>query len=473
MNNLFVLRKVEDFAAGAFENTAVDDGGVQLGRRGTGHLLEGSYTSQPFSTDAFRALIPSWNADTPPGTSIEVQVRVQVQGVWSEWFGFGHWSSFQHRSSPEPRQDTLARVESEWLRILPQIPPANAAQIRVHLHTEVEKKTPTVLLMAVSVLPDSKEEPKEKKRERVLNIPMYSSLVRDPSLMREMNDATALTMLMNRWGTDLLPEEVARGSYDIGAQTYSNLSFLSSVGGVYGFVSYVGFGGLDALRREIWKDWGVAALVRYRKAKPKGQEGQGLPQVEQEKDVLAQKESPVWLQATEDSAGHLLVVCGFLKKNGEEYVVIQDPLSGGNDEVKKEIQLSLFLQMYQDIYVVLHRSHAEHVNYRPQREQVHLQIEADEIFVSDGNEPLIPGRFSLQEKDNSTLCYTLSSSKAYASAAQREFYYLQADEEGRVKFDKSSAVGKRLTFYRVGPGGYTWVAEKWIESEKGEKHDNG
>ncbi len=462
MKTMFVLSSVEDFAAGAFENTAVDDGGIQLGRRGTGYLAEGSYTSQPLACSLFRALIPSWNADTPPGTSIELQVRVQANGEWSRWFGFGHWSSFQYRSSPEPQQDALACVHSEWLRILPQAHSANAAQIRVHLHTQVEKKTPTIFLMALSVLADETPAEKERARERVLALPSYSSLVRDPSIAAQMGDVTSLTMLMNRWGTDLLPEEVARGTYDTGTHSYSNLAFLSSVGGIYGFESYVGFGGLDVLRKEIWQGHAVGAQVCYRK---------NVQDAQTDKPTHTDSR-PFYPSAVQNSSGHLLVVRGFFEKDGEEYVAVNDPLASGNPEVAQEIALPLFRQMYRGLFLAVHRNQNEFVGYRPQRELVQLQIHNDEIEVSKNDEMLIPGQFSTQDRDSSTLCFTLSSSVAYASAAQRPFYYLQADEEGHVRFDRSAAEGKRMTFYRIGPGGYTWVGEKRIEATKEEKEEH-
>ncbi len=464
MKNVFVLRSVEDFAAGAFENTAVDEGGIQLGRRGTGHLSQGTYTSQPFATCSFRVLIPSWNVDTPPGTSIELQVRVQAQGEWSEWVGFGHWSSFQDRSSPTPQEYGFVKVSSERLSVLPQTPSASAAQIRVHLHTEEEKKTPTVLLMAVSVLPDKEVEEREAVRERMLAIPMYASLVRDPLIAEKIADATALSMLMNRWGVDILPEEVARGSFDMGAQTYSNLSFLSAIGGIYDFISYVGFGGLDALRHEIWRGDGVAAQVCYKTmektAAAEGQEPESLP------SESAEDGCPAWEKAVRSSKGHLVVVRGFIKKNMEEYIVFNDPLETSNEAVMREVPLSQFRKMYQGIFLVLRRSKNKHKNYRPQRELVQIKIDEEEILAFKGEEQLIPGRFSTQELDRSTLCYTVSNDTAYASAAQKTFYYVQADEGGRVKVDKSGLHGKRVTFYRIGPGGYTWVGEKWVEKKE-------
>lgn len=40
-----------------------------------------------------RELIPSWNAETPPGTWLHVEARVASAGVWTPWFTFARWAS--------------------------------------------------------------------------------------------------------------------------------------------------------------------------------------------------------------------------------------------------------------------------------------------------------------------------------------------------------------------------------------------
>ncbi len=455
--NLFVLRDVANFAAGAFENTAVDEGGIQLGRMGTGFLPEGSYTSPPFTAEKFRELIPSWNADTPPGTSIELQVRVQVLGRWSQWFSFGVWSVSQERSSPPAHGDELALVEAEVLRVLPALPAAEAAQMRVHLHAEDEKLTPTVLLMAAAVRPEALPETKLYAGERQLEVPAYSALVRDPSIAARIGGATSLAMLMNRWGADVLPEELARSIYDAGAGKYENLAFLSAAGGIYGFESYVGFGGVSALRREVWQGQGIAARLRYKTpALAEGGEAAG--------GEVARDTRPILPGATVDSQGHLVVVRGFGSEAGEEFVLLNDPLAPSNDAVAQQVPLELFERMYTGVYLTLHRALHGLKSHKPVRRMVQLSLEGGEIQMWDGDEALIPGPFTGEQLSRSTLCYILSSPVAYASTAQRQFYYPSPDEKGRLKFDRKTAVNRRMTFYRIGPNGHTWVAEKRIES---------
>ncbi len=459
--SLFVLRDVANFAAGAFENTAVDEGGIQLGRMGTGFLPDGSYTSPPFVAEKFRELIPSWNADTPPGTSIEMQVRVQVQGRWSRWFSFGKWSVFEERSSPPAHGDEMALVDAEVLRVLPALPPAEAAQMRVHLHSADDKLTPTVLLMAAATRPELPAETKLYAGERVLEMPAYSALVRDPAIAARIGGATSLTMLMNRWGADVLPEEVARCIYDAGAGKYENLAFLSAAGGIYDFESFVGFGGVSTLRREVWMGQGIAAQLHYRT--PALAEAEEAQEEETKPPPEGRDNRPILPGATVDSRGHLVVVRGFTKVQGEEFVVLNDPLAPSNEAVVRQVPLALFERMYTGVYMTLHRAQHGLKSHKPVRKMVQLSLEGGEIRLQDGEEALIPGCFTGEQLSRSTLCYILSSPVAYASTAQRQFYYPSPDEKGRLKFDQNSAVNRRMTFYRIGPCGRTWVAEKRIE----------
>ncbi len=46
-------------------------------------------------------VIPSWNADTPAGTWIELQARVKIGERWSAWYNMGIWATrFQHDRAP-------------------------------------------------------------------------------------------------------------------------------------------------------------------------------------------------------------------------------------------------------------------------------------------------------------------------------------------------------------------------------------
>lgn len=453
----FVLQRIADFAPGFFENTAVEEGSIQLGRhtQAEAYVQSGSYTSQPFYSEPFFSMVSSWNADTPPGTSVEMQVRVSADGRWSKWFSLGRWSPYIRRGSAPHDEDGIAAMEEETVSLAPGSPPADVAQLRILLQSEDGSNTPKVHLLAVSTNATQKMGQEPPAYEREFEMPAYSCQNRDPAIGGRMASVTSLTMLMNRWGADLLPEEVARAAYDTTAGHYGNLSFLCAVAGAYGFSSHVSYAGLAPLRREVWKGRAVGARIHYRAPSLAGEE-------EEETDRLL---PPVMEGATRDSKGHMVVVHGFAKRGDTEVVVINDPLAPDDDTVQKEVPLSAFSKMYTGIALFLRRGVAGAGMAGPRRRLAKLTVHDNFLRLYNGDEELVPAKLAEEAFSPCTMCYTLSDGVAYASAAQQKFYYPTPDERGAVRFERALAAGRRMTFYLIGSQGGIWVAETFLDEE--------
>ncbi|NLW79288.1 MAG: hypothetical protein GXY32_07765 [Ruminococcaceae bacterium] len=448
----FELHKVTDFAPGIFENTAVENGSIQLGRRAGRHAERGVYTSVAFHSEAFFSLMPSWNADTPPGTTVEMQVRLSVEGKWSRWFSFGVWSPYIDHATPAPETGDLAQVERGTLSVLDGMPAATMAQLRVVLATEDTQHSPRVYRLAVATNAIKQLGQGAPAFARVLELPAYSCLNRDPAIAGRNASLTSLTMLMNRWGRDLLPEEVARLVYDFGAGHYGNLSFLCAAAGVYGFACTVTYAGLGALRREIWQGRALGARVRYRAP---GLAEDGAP------EAGAGALLPVLEGATHSSSGHLVAVCGFVQRENQEYVVIHDPMAPASAAVRREIPLSRFREIYTGIALFLQPGPRGGGTDAPRRRHASIVFEEGTLrMLDEAGEELVPARLADGSLKPATLCYTLSDGVAYASAAQRKFYYPGLDTGHQVRFDATATAGNKLTLYLIGPRGQSWVAEK-------------
>jgi hypothetical protein len=69
----------------------------------SGSYEYGSWTSDVTNIFPFNELVSSWNARTPPGTWIQVEVQPQIDGKgWAKWYILGRWSSDDgsfHRTS--------------------------------------------------------------------------------------------------------------------------------------------------------------------------------------------------------------------------------------------------------------------------------------------------------------------------------------------------------------------------------------
>lgn len=471
----FVLKDVTDFAPGAFENTAVQNGSIRLGYGGGGFLATGTYTSIPFTSVGFRKLIPCWNSDTPPGTHVEVQARIVSGGRWSQWFSFGTWSPFIDRCSASPYHTELAHVEGEMLTIADGVRNADTAQLRVILFTNDATVSPSVRLLAVSTDADIVEEQYPHTGRPIIEVPTYSCLVRDPSVAQHIACPTALAMMMNRWGEDVLPEEVARASYDSKSARFSNLSFIAAIAGAYGYECYSSYGSIEMLRREIWRGHSIGALVRYRAPLLGGHTDEGVmpgdagTKPEMPADALSQRipglgdvysGAPVLEGASMDSSGHLVVVRGFKETPEGEMVVVNDPLAPDDQRVQREIPLERFKEIYTGLCLVLHLGPKGSGSAKPVRITGDLELENNKIHLLSRQKPM-------QDSDGNrhyrtSLCYTLSDGVAYASAAQKKFYYPRANEDATINFDPSFAGGRKLSFYQIGPLGSTWVAEKTI-----------
>ena len=100
----FLIGDTEAFMRGELDNVTVSGGQVVLDMVQGAYVPYGCYTSPAIPLPTFDTLYPSWNAASPPGTAVEVQARVLVDGNWTGWFGFGRWSAFIRRESAKPQR---------------------------------------------------------------------------------------------------------------------------------------------------------------------------------------------------------------------------------------------------------------------------------------------------------------------------------------------------------------------------------
>lgn len=452
----FILEDMADFAPGYFENTVMEADGVQLGHTGQGYHQSGTYTSPPYACEGFFALIPSWNAEVPPGTSVEMQVRVCAGGKWSCWFSFGVWSPYRENASQPVQQDELALVEEENLNVKEGSPAADTAQMRVWLHSNSSDATPRIHLLAISTNATSKYGRQPPAFGRVLQLPGYSARTRDPAIAGSITSLTTLVMMMNRWGTDLLPEEMARISYDSAAGNFSNVAFLCAAAGCYGFHCHAGYSGMADLRRQVWLGRAVAARVQYR-AQALGE--QEAPAGDEDDTTLP----PLLEGASVSTPGHLVAVHGFSTEDGVEMILFSNPAAEHDEDVVQRVPFSHFAKMYTGLAVFLRPGPVGAGKSAPRRKPAQLVIEENTVRLLDGREEIVPAKLDSVGLSPATVCYTLSDGIAYASAAQRRFYYPKRDESGALRIDRAAAANRRMTFYVFGPAGRNWVAEKQME----------
>jgi hypothetical protein len=111
---------------------------------GSGSYYSGTWTSGITTLSfPFNELVASWNADTPPGTWVQVEVQPQLDdGHWAKWYILGQWSSDDssfHRTSVGGQGDADGFVSIDtWFA---KDHPAIAYRLRATLYRKTTVST--------------------------------------------------------------------------------------------------------------------------------------------------------------------------------------------------------------------------------------------------------------------------------------------------------------------------------------------
>ena len=262
-NNL-VLQGTETFSRGQLDNLALENGSLVLDSVAGRSLQYGSYTTPEFAMPAFCNLSVSWNASAPHNTMVEVRCRVYAGNAWTGWMSFGKWA-------PDyPRCSTYAQSEDGMIFLMGDTVTVatpgggTGVQLQVNLSTNNDKVTPAVRLLAVAVRPLTWEKHHGHPLNRRLYLPEYCLNTHDPSFGREMDLPLIMAALMNRWGEDILPEEVAYIMEDMATSSTANAAFAAAAAGCCGYPCWQAWMDLADLRAQIHDGCSVAVQVERR-----------------------------------------------------------------------------------------------------------------------------------------------------------------------------------------------------------------
>ncbi|MTV81781.1 hypothetical protein GM612_03810 [Lactobacillus sp. CRM56-3] len=406
---------------------AADSTALVLKQHGDAYVSEGSLTTPAFDLPQFHSLVASWNALTPIGTSVEVEARVNVDGYWSNWHSWGLWSTTALSSSvTQDVDDTLAAINTDTL----QVKKGNAtkAQLRVHLHTSDPRQTPVLKLVAASVKPLKRDLMVDRHStdvDRVIATPAYSQEIRDPKLAPGICSPTTVSMAVNRQNADILPEEAALRNLDEAYGGFGNWSFSTALAGSLGYHAYTAYTDLDGLRQQISDGYPVGVSVQYTKNPENGD----LPYVE---------------NAPGDTQGHLLLVTGFTKLDGVDYVAVNDSYAATDDSAKRLYRLEQFSEAWHSrLAYIIGANYAGYERLmQPHRVAVELipndTHTAFQIRMRDRNYAVTPDMIHQDDPfgaHTTTIAYTLDEGKTTETTAQQHFDYADVDDQGRIKLD--------------------------------------
>ena len=436
--NLFFINTYEDFLLGNLENLSIDKnigtGAIVLSSNNNKYIEYGIYTSQVINLKTFKRLLVSWNCETPKGTWIEVQARAFISYYddnknstyeCSDWLSFGKWGTHIKRSSKSP-DSHLAKISTDEFIIKGNYTDtASKIQIRALLHTENTNVTPSIRQFIISYKDNT---PRIKGIEipsnKIIDVPSYSQYIRDKNIGSVICSPTSITMLLNRRNENLIVEETAWSCFDYDYEAFGNWLFNVAFASSLGYESFVEYGNLKSLKREIYSGYPVAVSVKYT-------------------NDINNLEYPYIENAPITTAGHILVVRGFEKKDGIDYVVVNDPAGKSNESVTRRYKLSEFENAWHRGSNIMYVIHDKKVEINNNRIEASLELKNNKenlysVLVNDTY-------LDLSSDFVKTILITYDNGLTFEYLVPYNNHYLALENKNNCKI------------YIVGSDGFTYV----------------
>ncbi|WP_216321722.1 peptidase C39 family protein [Deinococcus aestuarii] len=197
----------------------------------------GTLTGAPLGVAPFDELVPSWNAVTPGGGSVSVEVRAQTGSGWSRWFSFGTWSSAEGRTSLNGQRDGAGQVLTDTLRLAAR---AGAYQYRVTLRGAGTG----VRLLAFNTSDRAKRaaglgQPGDRRAwGKVNDVPRRSQMLYEGG-GEVWCSPTSVSMILAGHGVNVTVPQAAKGTYDRAYEGTGNWPFNTAYAGALGLRAFV------------------------------------------------------------------------------------------------------------------------------------------------------------------------------------------------------------------------------------------
>ncbi|MGE0788147.1 MAG: peptidase C39 family protein [Sandaracinaceae bacterium] len=268
----------------------------------------------------FREAVPSWNADTPATTWIEVRMRARVGGAWTTDYVLGVWAAGEERfqrHSVDGQRDAYGTVATDTLRLDGA---ADAFQMRLRLASGTAGVTPTLWGLGVSTSDPSAAPPPLAPDATAygtpLDVPQRSQLVY-PDGGEVWCSPTSTTMVLAYWSQQaglpsltLAVPDVAAGVWDAVYDGAGNWPFNTA------FAAQASGGALRAIVTRLWR---IEQLERLTAA--------GVPVI----ISISFRSGELMGGPIGSTNGHLIVVRGF---DSAGDVLVNDPAGPDDGTVR-------------------------------------------------------------------------------------------------------------------------------------------
>lgn len=316
--------------------------------------VQGSVESPQLSLPAFTELVASWNSTTPPGTFVELSLRVRRGTAWSGWFSYGKWSdNGTNVGSIKGQQDEVARLNVDLLQVLagesradegsanagaPEqaegVGSSGRAADAVRFKLELTRETPDldsprVRLIGFTYAPvpaassqDGAATGEYTPADVALDVAPRAQLS-VPEIGRIICSPTSLATVMAYHGHHEGTEQAAAGAKDNGAGIYGNWSYNVAYAGEKGFTAWVQrCNSMEDVKQYLLRGLPIIASIRI---------------TDTEQLIGAESAYPY---------GHLLVITGLTTEDGHDYVLVNDPSAHEDEGVPRRYRLDQFIKAW-------------------------------------------------------------------------------------------------------------------------------
>jgi hypothetical protein len=309
----------DPYAAGTYEGGNYYNGGA---------FIVGEAISPEVSTPfPYWDAIASWNASTPAGSWLEIQLRARFGSRWSKWYVLGIWAaddSTIRRHSVNSQTDSDGSVAADTFTSSNDTQAADTFQIKLRLFSADRVSIPSVRNVSVAY---STSVPKSAgvssgdlaRWNTRLNIPQYSQMVypNGGSVWCSPTSTSMVLAYLDQYTGDCEPRVRAAvdGVYDWIYDGHGNWPFNTAYAAIQGYEGY------------------VVRLTSLAKAEEFV--AAGIPVILS----IAWKKGQLTSSDVDSTNGHLLVLAGFDDSGNP---IVNDPAAPSNERVQRTYLRSEF-----------------------------------------------------------------------------------------------------------------------------------
>ena len=270
-----------------------------------GLMLEPGATQGTFISEevdlggSFKNMLASWNASSAGGT-VEISVSVKLDdGSFTDWYSWGEWSAIPETSGSKSTEDANGEMGIDILTL------KNKCQGIVKYRIDIKQTGEnSPVLYNVTLACDKQNGNLQSPADtyKKLDVP-YRRQMDVPEIGGSICSATSLSMVMLYHGEEIDDiADVAWGVRDWGEKIFGNWAFNVAYAGELGYQSYIDYYDIDAIKYAISTGHPIVSSIRVKAGQ------------------LAASGHPNYT-----TNGHLLCVVGYEEKDGQKWLLINDP----------------------------------------------------------------------------------------------------------------------------------------------------